>query len=95
MCGQCWPISTWQKLIKIKNTTRETISNNATTYNNMMIKQLSLLLALIGAPAVSAIELTPANWDEQTSGKTVFLKFYAPWVSYSYILLPHWMSRRR
>ncbi len=46
-----------------------------------MIKQLSLLLALIGAPAVSAVELTPANWDEQTSGKTVFLKFYAPWVS--------------
>jgi hypothetical protein len=47
----------------------------------MMIKQLSLLLALIGAPAVSALELTQDNWDAETSGKTVFLKFYAPWVS--------------
>jgi len=47
----------------------------------MMIKQLSLLLALISAPAVSAIELTPDTWDAETSGKTVFVKFYAPWVS--------------
>jgi hypothetical protein len=49
-----------------------------------MIKQLALLLALVGAPAVSAIELTPDNWDQQTDGKTVFLKFYAPWVSYTF-----------
>ncbi|KAL7438971.1 hypothetical protein ACHAXM_006594 [Skeletonema potamos] len=56
----------------------------------MMIKQLSLLLALIGAPAVSAIELTPANWDEQTSGKTVFLKFYAPWCGHCKALKPDW-----
>jgi hypothetical protein len=27
----------------------------------------------------SAIELTPDNWDEQTAGKTVFIKFLAPW----------------
>ena len=47
----------------------------------MMIKQISLLLALISAPAISAIELTPDNWDAETSGKTVFVKFYAPWVS--------------
>ena len=47
----------------------------------MMIKQLSLLLALITAPAISAIELTPDTWDAETSGKTVFVKFYAPWVS--------------
>ncbi len=47
----------------------------------MMIKQLSLLLALASAPAVSAIELTPDNWDAETSGKTIFVKFYAPWVS--------------
>jgi len=27
----------------------------------------------------NAIELTPANWDTETSGKTVFIKFLAPW----------------
>ena len=43
--------------------------------------EYALLLALIGAPAVSALELTQDNWDAETSGKTVFLKFYAPWVS--------------
>jgi hypothetical protein len=52
-----------------------------------MIKQLALLLALVGAPAVSAIELTPDNWDQQTDGKTVFLKFYAPWVSYTFHII--------
>lgn len=36
-----------------------------------------MLLALLAA--VSALELTPDNWDEQISGKTVFLKFQAPW----------------
>ena len=45
-----------------------------------MIKQLSLLLALASAPAISAIDLTTDNWDAETSGKTVFVKFYAPWV---------------
>jgi hypothetical protein len=32
------------------------------------------MLAMAGA-----IELTPDNWDEQTAGKTVFIKFLAPW----------------
>lgn len=26
-----------------------------------------------------AIELTPDNWDDATAGKTVFVKFLAPW----------------
>jgi hypothetical protein len=39
-----------------------------------------LLLAL-GAMAISAnaLELTPDNWDKETGGKTVFIKFLAPW----------------
>jgi len=41
-----------------------------------MLRALSLLLAIGMA---SAIELTPANFDEQTAGKKVFLKFLAPW----------------
>jgi len=27
----------------------------------------------------SAEELTKENWEEKTSGKTVFVKFLAPW----------------
>jgi hypothetical protein len=27
----------------------------------------------------SAMELTPDNWDKETAGKTVFIKFQAPW----------------
>jgi hypothetical protein len=37
-----------------------------------------LLLAALAIVA-SAIELTPDNWDEKTAGKTVFIKFLAPW----------------
>jgi len=39
----------------------------------------SLLVFLAAASLASAIELTPDNWDEQTAGKSVFLKFLAPW----------------
>jgi len=42
----------------------------------IMMRALALL-ALVGA--VGAIELTPANWDSATAGKTVFVKFLAPW----------------
>lgn len=27
----------------------------------------------------SAIELTPDNWDDAVAGKTIFVKFLAPW----------------
>ena len=27
----------------------------------------------------NGLELTPDNWDEHTTGKSVFLKFFAPW----------------
>jgi hypothetical protein len=41
----------------------------------------SLALALTGTllSGASAIELTPDNWDTETNGKTVFIKFLAPW----------------
>jgi len=35
------------------------------------------LAALLGVAA--ATELTPANWDDAIAGKTVFIKFLAPW----------------
>jgi len=37
----------------------------------------AIFLGLIAA--ASAIELTPDNWDDAVAGKTVFIKFLAPW----------------
>jgi hypothetical protein len=41
---------------------------------------MKISLALLGfAAAASAVELTPDNWDTETAGKTVLIKFQAPW----------------
>jgi len=41
---------------------------------------MSKLLLLVGTLACAgAVELTPDNWDTETAGKTVFIKFLAPW----------------
>jgi len=42
-----------------------------------IMRAVLLLLALVGA--ASALELTKANWEEKTAGKSVFIKFLAPW----------------
>jgi hypothetical protein len=38
---------------------------------------VAILLTLLAA--TNAIELTGDNWDDATAGKTVFIKFQAPW----------------
>jgi hypothetical protein len=38
---------------------------------------MKLLLTILAL--VSAKELTSDNWDTETAGKTVFVKFLAPW----------------
>ena len=38
---------------------------------------LAILVSLLAA--TNAIELTPDNWDDATAGKTIFVKFLAPW----------------
>jgi len=37
------------------------------------------VLALALAAGAGAVELTKETWDEQTAGKSVFIKFLAPW----------------
>jgi len=42
-----------------------------------VMMRAALLLAFVAL--ASAIELTPDNFDEMTNGKSVFIKFLAPW----------------
>jgi len=50
--------------------------NNISISSPKMMKSC-VLLALVAV--ASATTLTPDNWDEMTAGKTVFIKFQAPW----------------
>jgi len=40
---------------------------------------LSALLATVMVGIAGAMELTKETWDAAVSGKTVFVKFQAPW----------------
>jgi len=42
----------------------------------MALRALSIALAF---GAAGATELTSATWDEAVAGKSVFIKFLAPW----------------
>ncbi len=49
------------------------------------MKLLFLLLA-----QASALQLTPDNWDSSVAGKTVFVKFFAPWCGHCKKMKPAW-----
>jgi hypothetical protein len=44
----------------------------------MTMKSVAILFLGLSAGA-NALELTPDNWDDAVAGKTVLIKFQAPW----------------
>lgn len=41
-------------------------------------------------PAHGALELTSDNWDEMSTGKTIFVKFFAPWCGHCKAMKHDW-----
>jgi len=54
------------------------IAAPCTSTPSVMKAIVALALALTARPVI-ATELTQADWDSATAGKSVFVKFLAPW----------------
>jgi thiol-disulfide isomerase/thioredoxin len=50
---------------------------------------IAVALALAASVNAEVPSLTPDNYDEMTDGKTVFIKFFAPWCKFTPVK-SHW-----
>ena len=58
---------------------------------HIIAKMKAFILSILLASA-SAIELTEDTWDDVTAGKSVFVKFFAPWCGHCKRMKPAWDS---
>ena len=52
---------------------------NATYIQTSMTMKSVVAILLTLLAATNALELTADTWEDATAGKTVFIKFLAPW----------------
>jgi len=55
------------------------LTNSKYSNNSKMKFTAAIALALATYTSAAVPSLTPANYDSMTDGKTVFIKFFAPW----------------